>query len=614
MTFNFHGIRLSFLQEFIEQCGGKEKISHLSTNDICREIVKPATIDMQWSYCDLLQFMYHPGFGERANVFISHAWQYKFIDVVDALFEHFPLQERDSMIVWFDVFCVNQHDLSSKEFDWWNDTFKAAIGQIGYTVMVLAPWDDPLPLTRAWCILELFCTSVTRSKFQIAMSKANRISFLKTMLEFNISAVNEMLARVDAERSQCSNKMDREKIFEVARSVGFPQLNGMIFEQLRDWVISVVVEEKGKSKEKGKEDHDIGLSFALGHLYDGQGKLNLAEENLVNCMNKCISYYGKDHKLTTIVIASVAKIYIRQGLPKKAEQLLINRQNDSTAKFNLATSYCTQGKLQEALSLFEECFEEGKSLHGKTDSSTLAIMNNLSILYRRMGNHERAESISLDCLQLREIYSGKNHPDTLTILYNLGLIYYDKRDYLKAESTLLEARNRLVSTLGEDHNLSLAAIGALASTYSMQGRYDVAEPLLKQSYERKKRVLGENHPDTLDAINSLGLSYSSQELYDKALPLYEECLKLRKMILGEYHTETLTSMANLGLLYFQLSENLKNNKDVLPQQKNYNDEDYINRSVSLLLETLEKCRQTLGEDHPKTLLIEKNFNGILERL
>ncbi len=179
---------------------------------------------------------------------------------------------------------------------------------------------------------------------------------------------------------------------------------------------------------------------------------------------------------------------------------------------------------------------------------------------------------------------------------------------------MLEARNRLVSTLGEDHNLSLAAIGALASTYSMQGRYDVAEPLLKQSYERKKRVLGENHPDTLDAINSLGLSYSSQELYDKALPLYEECLKLRKMILGEYHTETLTSMANLGLLYFQLSENLKNNKDVLPQQKNYNDEDYINRSVSLLLETLEKCRQTLGEEHPKTLLIEKNFNGILERL
>ncbi len=314
MTFNFHGVRLSFLQEFIEECGGKEKISHLTTNDICREIVIPATIDMQWSYCDWLQSMYHPGFGERADVFISHAWQYKFIDVIDALFEHFPLQERDSMVVWFDVFCVNQHDLSSKEFDWWNDTFQAAIGQIGYTVMVLAPWDDPLPLTRAWCILELFCTSVTRSKFQIAMSKANRRSFLKTMLEFNISAVNEMLTRVDAERSQCSNERDREKIFEVARSVGFPQLNGMVFEQLRDWVISVVLEEKRKTREEG---HDIGLSFALGHLYDGQGKLKLAEENLVNCMNKCISFYGTDHKFTTIVIASVAKIIFVKVSPKR---------------------------------------------------------------------------------------------------------------------------------------------------------------------------------------------------------------------------------------------------------------------------------------------------------
>lgn len=132
-------------------------------------------------------------------------------------------------------------------------------------------------------------------------------------------------------------------------------------------------------------------------------------------MNKCISFYGTDHKFTTIVIASVAKIYIRQGFSEKAEQLLTNRQNDSAAKFNLATCYCVQGKLQEALSLFEECFEERKSLHGKNDSSTLAVMNNLSFLYRRMGNYERAESISLDCLQLREVYSGKNHPDTLTI-------------------------------------------------------------------------------------------------------------------------------------------------------------------------------------------------------
>lgn len=120
-------------------------------------------------------------------------------------------------------------------------------------------------------------------------------------------------------------------------------------------------------------------------------------------MNKCISFYGTDHKFTTIVIASVAKIYIRQGFSEKAEQLLTNRQNDSAAKFNLATCYCVQGKLQEALSLFED------------DSSTLAVMNNLSFLYRRMGNYERAESISLDCLQLREVYSGKNHPDTLTI-------------------------------------------------------------------------------------------------------------------------------------------------------------------------------------------------------
>ncbi len=55
-------------------------------------------------------------------------------------------------IVWFDVFCVNQHSRADKDFNnWWSTTFQGAIKQFGRTVMVLSPWQDPVPLTRAWC-------------------------------------------------------------------------------------------------------------------------------------------------------------------------------------------------------------------------------------------------------------------------------------------------------------------------------------------------------------------------------------------------------------------------------------------------------------------------------
>ena len=42
--------------------------------------------------------------------------------------------------------------------DWWFTTFKVAVASIGHTVLVLMPWDDPIPLTRAWCIWEILST------------------------------------------------------------------------------------------------------------------------------------------------------------------------------------------------------------------------------------------------------------------------------------------------------------------------------------------------------------------------------------------------------------------------------------------------------------------------
>ncbi len=65
---------------------------------------------------------------------------------------------EEDVIIWFDIFSNNQHITASLEFEWWSETFKNAIRSFGPTVMVLAPWNDPLPLLRGWCIWELYCT------------------------------------------------------------------------------------------------------------------------------------------------------------------------------------------------------------------------------------------------------------------------------------------------------------------------------------------------------------------------------------------------------------------------------------------------------------------------
>ena len=145
---------------------------------MCEKFVKPATASGQSSYCELLSDRQHAAVGE-AKVFISHAWKYEFLDVVDALTFHFK-HEAD-IIVWFDLFSNNQHKAVDLTFDWWCNTFKSAIQQFGRTVIVLAPWDDPIPLTRGWCLFELYCTADTGSRFEVAMSASHQQRFLDDM-------------------------------------------------------------------------------------------------------------------------------------------------------------------------------------------------------------------------------------------------------------------------------------------------------------------------------------------------------------------------------------------------------------------------------------------------
>ena len=86
---------------------------------------------------------------------MSHAWKYKFRDVVAALraFEARGAAAGDAApFYWFDCISVDQHAAQSFPREWWSTTFRDAIGAMGHTVMVLAPWERPYTLTRAWCL------------------------------------------------------------------------------------------------------------------------------------------------------------------------------------------------------------------------------------------------------------------------------------------------------------------------------------------------------------------------------------------------------------------------------------------------------------------------------
>eukprot|EP00808_Paulinella_micropora_P013855 g7430.t1 len=131
-------------------------VAGATTDDVVRDLVKPATADQKCSYAELLARSQDPQ--DRvgvatATVFLSHAWKYTFKQVIEAIAAHLSDKDnvRSQTFLCFDIFTMNQHQTSTVEK-------KTAlvlvhcvsenVRTIGRTVLILSPWSNPMPLIR----------------------------------------------------------------------------------------------------------------------------------------------------------------------------------------------------------------------------------------------------------------------------------------------------------------------------------------------------------------------------------------------------------------------------------------------------------------------------------
>ena len=601
------GIKLSYvLNEFVNECGGRAKLEGLTTTDVCETFVKTATNKCRTSYCDKLLeegkqsvdwFDDDSVAVDRATVFISHAWKYEFLHVLSALEDHF--KDEPDTIIWFDLFSNNQHKASELPYEWWQNVFKSAIADFDHTVMVMSPWNNPIPYTRAWCIFEAYCNIKTESKFEIAMSAHDRKQFIKDTIKNPEGTINKMLGVINAENSTASNPADLERIFEVIRNeVGFSNINTLVFEQLRAWVIDVAKKELEMNTDEKMRPK---LMRMLGTLYFGQGKYEASQPLLEESMEKFRATLGPDHPDTLVSINDISVLFYMQGKYAAAEPLYVeclekrrgtlgsNHPDTLSSINNLALLYSKLGKYEAAEDLFLECLEKSKYTRGRDHPDTLTSLNNLAGLYKEQGKYEAAEPLFLECLEKRKASPtlGTDHPDTLASINNLALLYKNQGKYNASEPLYEECLEKLKAILGPDHPHTLASISNLAGLYKEQGAYDSAEALHMECLEKRKSILGLDHPDTVDSINGLAVVYKKQGKYEAAEALFVECLEKRKATVGPSHLDTLISINNLAVLY--------------RKQGKYG------AAEPLYVECLEKLKTTLGPDHPETLTSANNL-------
>ncbi len=526
MDFPKHGVRLSFYQEFIEHCGGKSAFEGLTTTDVCEKFVKPATAELRCSYCDMMRLTNSPAVG-MATVFISHAWAYRFLDVCEALMFHF--KDNLDTIVWFDLFAVNQHTTTLKPFEWWTTTFQSAIKDFGETVMVFAPWQDPVPLRRAWCLWELYSTVKMECKFEVALNRVEQEKFFADICADTQGSINKMLATVDVEKSECWNPLDRERIFEVVKSsVGFPKLNSVVFERLREWAASVTakeIENIGDDNPKLK----LIMKATLGRLQMQQSEYYKAKDTFNEIFLPFKREFGEYNPQTIDLIYQVgilrltmrdfesALALLEEVIEKRTE--LSGDANDPmilVVKHKLGLLYERKEKPDKARELYEETFALMGTIFGETDRRTLSLMSDLASFYDVQEEKDKAIELYNKCHELHKQVFGLNHQDTISVYYNLSCLYYDQEKYDLALPIMEECYQRRVIALGEGHISSLDIMHAIATLQDTIGNEDKAIEMFEKRIEIYRQFFGADSGTTLYELSEIVKWFLEKKNFAKA--------------------------------------------------------------------------------------------------
>ena len=246
------------------------------------------------------------------------------------------------------------------------------------------------------------------------------------------------------------------------------------------------------------------------------------------------------------------------------------------------------GLTDEALTL-QHGVEIIQSLMGSAHSDVLALQNNLATTYEKAGRLNEAITLFEQVLSDRIRILGDKHPDTLASRNNLAYAYQSIGCFTEAISQLQQVLADSTGLLGEDHPQTLTARNNLAYAYVSAGNSTIATPIFEQILADSIRTLGEDHPHTLTSRNNLAYAYQEEGRLTEAIDLYEQVSANSIRVLGSVHPETLSSRNNLACAYAAAGR--------------------ITEAITQFEQVLTDCTRVLDEDYPLTKTVRENLEA-----
>eukprot|EP01041_Mallomonas_annulata_P000523 gene523-999_t len=530
--FPMRGVTLKLLQGLRDHVVNDLRCPRWTTTDVCEHLIKPWTHDSQCSFADFIQnefsneifvpigLNYKQCFGERASIFVSHAWKYEFVELVSSVETFFVDQMEnfdddsdgtgtgtanritaDNTYLWLDLFVNDQWHAPSLPYEWWSGTFLSAIKKIGHTMLVLSPWNDPIPLTRAWCLWEILSTIRTDSIMTVQLSQQQRHEFQQKLRQ-DEDCVLDAFCRIDVQKSEAWKSSDKEMIFQAVEKFGggFRGVNNLLMSKLRDWVT--------RSVQEMVNDPFQSLIGATGDMDAGNDMSSIKQAPAAALRDK-------------ILLAGI-----------------LNAQNRSS----------------EAEAMYLEVIAGFEDLLGRNHPETLRVVARLAALYRGRNRVSQALTLFYRILEGFTTTLGKNHPDTLRTYSSLAAIMKQLRNYDEAVRVYSMVLEKFRDILPVDHRDTLSTLHNLGAVYSDQGSYKEAAALFQEALQGYERSIGADHPQTLRTVHCMAILFQNQKKFKQAEVFYIRALVGFEKALGPKHPDTVKVAANVAALRSYFSD------------------------------------------------------------
>ena len=415
------GVSLEFVELFLKDHPDISE-KNLTTSQISKLIIKPETLGTNEPYIN--KFI-----GKRdakgklyvapSTIFVSHAWAYPFVSVnLDGMRQY--AKETSDVYFWFDVFTNDQNGVVGKDFDWFCNRFRGSIQAIGKVLLILFPWNDPVPMTRVWCLFEISSTLNMPEVEFIVKLPTSQVSALEEGVRADHQAIITALSSIQAENATASFINERDLIFDVIRQSegGFSAVNIQIKTFLREWYMAEL------KKLADNASKDSCLNYQIGVVMIALGDTDQA-----------LIYYEK-----ALVVDLKAS----------------DHENAAHTYNVIGRAYDSKGEYDTALEYYKKSLDIYIATIGPNHPDTASTYTTMGQAYYSKGEYDTALEYYKKDLDISLATIGPNHPHTATTHFSLGALYESMGDKKQALASLQKALGIYKATLGSTHPFTIS--------------------------------------------------------------------------------------------------------------------------------------------------------------